>query len=57
MAVSLEHMSVKQTSYSQDIMGILPNGWWKLNEKFAVPGGLTAPYSSTGPWFMWDGEY
>jgi hypothetical protein len=38
MAVSLEHMSVKQISYSQDIMGILPNGWWKLIEKFAVPG-------------------
>jgi len=38
MAVSLVHMSVKQTLYSQDIMGILPNGWWKLIEKFAVPG-------------------
>jgi len=38
MAVSLECMSVKQTSYSQDIMGVLPDGWWKLIEKFAVPG-------------------
>ena len=38
MAVSLEHMYVKQTSYSQDTMGILPNGRWKLIEKFAVPG-------------------
>jgi len=38
MAVSLESMCVKQTSYSQDIMGVLPDGWWKLIEKFAVPG-------------------
>jgi len=38
MAVRLEHVSVEQTSYSQDVMGILPNGLWKLIEKFAVPG-------------------
>jgi len=31
-------MRVCETSYSQDIMGILPNGWWKLIVKFAVPG-------------------
>jgi hypothetical protein len=38
MAVSTEHMSVKRTSYSQDIMGVLPNDWWKLIKNFAVAG-------------------
>jgi hypothetical protein len=38
MAVSMEHVSVEETSYSQDVMGILPHGWCKLIEKFAVPG-------------------
>jgi hypothetical protein len=38
MAVSKEHVSVNKTSYSQDIMGVLPNDWWKLIKNFAVPG-------------------
>lgn len=38
MTVSTEHMSVNKTSYSQDVMGVLSNDWWKLIENFADPG-------------------
>jgi hypothetical protein len=38
MTVSAEQMSVSETSYSQDIMDILPNDWWQLIENFAVSG-------------------
>lgn len=37
MTVSVEQMSVNETSFKANTMEILPNDWWQLTENFVVP--------------------